>query len=703
MAIASESTGQIANSLEQAVSYPVAEVMEPLRNSNSLIDAFSAIELLEQNGEYGMAASSLISVLPYYVEAYGVTATRRKLEDYIATAPTLRNQIAEILAQSYLISETPCHALAYTSDIVSGDVWASIIMRCPDAKESIYASMRSLRQDLSNRSREKFDAGVYERLVSLGAGTEAEEYAENMGTGHDSWQKFERLVLSGDILSAIKQLAHDDVVPEKICDAAGLLASSGYHHEAVDYLRNEMNRVPDDQIALASSIAWLLGAKEYSDKIQDSASLDGLTASERAELLTQESIRRWLQSTPGSRMTTVFEVIMSYASAHREHRDAIIQAVNDEIEKRSSKVSYYISAAQTASNAGLHEAAREWINRVTSMQPASDFVWRSLSKEQAMLGMETEAWQSLEEGARCSLSLDDYWQRAWSMHQKSGIQVRRNINAARLEIQPKNSEFLTEAVGIELELGHIERAQEMSELAYSSGRQGVVSTIVEAYERADALSSLPTVISSGAGSSALAAKARVKMAMSEDEAAAISFSESAMQAPWPPDAYSSAIDRYLEKSQLLRVEQLTALWLKNYPHSASAYATRAVLSLEHNNLDNAWRDYLKARELSFSSDLWIGRIIRNAALNDQRDFAHKVYDYEQTHGSLNSEIWLSEILHAYLDEKKFGGGEKKSREFATQGMRFIDDVVPGSGIVLMNNRELRAEYEQLKSQTKDGI
>ncbi|MBQ9395740.1 MAG: hypothetical protein IJU23_09540 [Proteobacteria bacterium] len=703
MAIASESTGQIANSLEQAVSYPVAEVMEPLKDSGSLVDAFSAIELFEQNGEYAMAASSLISVLPYYVEANGVTATRRKLEDYSDNAPAYRSKAAEILAQSYLQGETPCDALAYTSDIVSGDVWASLLMRCPNAKESIYASMQSLRQGLISRNREKLDDDVYERLVLNGAGAMAEEYAEKMGLWHDTWQKFERLLRSGDVLAAIKQLAHEGVEPEKICDAAGLLASAGYGREAADYLRGEMSRVPDDQKVLASAIAWLLGAQEYSDNIRDSASLDGLTALEKADLLTKESVTRWLKSTPGSRMAAVLEVIMAYASANPAHRDAMIDAINAEIGSRSSKVSYYISAAQAASDAGLHEAARDWLLQVTSMQPASDFVWRSLSKEQAMLGMESEAWKSLEEGARCSSTLDDYWQRAWTMHQKSGVQVRRNINAARLELQPRNSEFLTEAVGIELELGQIERAGEMSKLAYESGRQGVVMAIVEAYERADALSSLPVEISSGAGSSALAAKARVLMAQSEDEAAAVNFSESAMQAPWPPNAYSDAIDRYLEKSQWLRVEQLTALWLKNYPHSAPAYATRAVLAIEQGNAENAWQDYLKARELSFSSDTWIGRIIRNAALNDRREFARKVYEFEQNHGSLKSEIWLNEILDAYLDDKNLGSDGKISREFATQGMRFIDDVIPGSVIVLMNNRQLRAEYEQLKSRTKDGI
>lgn len=698
MAIASESLGQTANSLEQAVNYPAAEVMEPLRNSGSFVDAFSAIDLLEQNGENVMAASSLISILPYYVEAYGITATRRKLEDVSSGVPSFRSQAAEILANSYLMGETPCEALAYTSEIVSGDVWASLLMRCPDAKESIYTSLRSLRDGMSGRSRIKLDEGIYDRLVMSGADTLAKEYSERMGIWHSAWQKFEGLLHSGNILSALKQLAHEDIDGEKICEAAGLLASAGYVREASDYLRHEMDRVPEDQIILASSIAWLLGIKDYSDKIKDDISLDELTTSEKSNLLTKESIHRWLSTTPGSRMKSVFEVIMAYASTTPDEYSTIIQSVNSEIESRHSKVSYYISAAQAASDAGLHEASRDWLERTTAMQPASDYVWRALSREYAILGLETEAWNALEEGARCSSTLDDYWQRAWTMHQQSGIQVRKNINAARLALEPRNCEFLIEAVGIELELGQIERAGEMAKLAYSSGRQSVILSIVEAYERAEALSSLPDELSSGTGSSSLSAKARVLMSLSEDEAAAIKYSESAMQAPWPPKAYSSAVDRYLNKSQLFRVEQLTALWLKNYPHSASAYAARAVLSLEQNRIDNAWQDYLKARELSFSTETWIGQIIRNTALNDRREFARRVYEYEREHGSLKPEIWLNEILKVYLDDKNQRHSEKNALEFATQGLRFIDEVMSVSGIVLMNNKQLRASYEYLKSQ-----
>ena len=460
MAIASESEGQISLSLEKAIESPTAEVMDPLRESGSIQDAFSAIELFEQNGEHEMAISALLSVLPWYVEAHGVISSKNMLNSLSEKLPTYRAKAADILAKSALIGETPCDALAYASDISDPVVWGMMLNRCKDAGENIISNLRDLRSGMSRQYKTSFDESVYKTLIDAQNAEAAILYAEEMGLQNTAFEHFERIIKAGDTLSALKQLAHDDVEPIEIKFVVSELASRGYTREAVDYLRSEMPRIPDTERAMISGAAILLGANDdifLSSLMENGATgISDLTDIETSRTVSVQMIEKWLAETPTTQMSYVMNTAMTCASMNPDLHDGILNAVKMETDRRNSKRTLYMTAALAAADKDLHQDALKFLESLRQILPGSDYVHRMISAEQAILGDEKGAWRSLEEGARCTDQLGNYWTRAAEMHVSSGIQLRKNINSAQREIQPHRADLLASAAALELEAGNIE-------------------------------------------------------------------------------------------------------------------------------------------------------------------------------------------------------------------------------------------------------
>ncbi len=700
MALDSESQGQIAMSLEEAIAPPVAEVMDPLRENGSYLDAFSAIELFEQNGEYEMATASLLSVLPYYVEARGITTATRSLKTYSESQPAYQSSIARILAGYLLMGDTPCDALAYAADLEDQSVWARLLIRCQEAQSSIFSSIRDTRQSMSKRRRVRFDEGLYQELVQAGQASIAMKYAQEMEMADGAYEQFERMLLAGSPLDALTGLAKMPVDPEKITDVYGMLVSYGYTKEALDYARQQMNRIPERDKTGISASAILLGAKDkvFLDNIPGDRpdAYESMMPWEVSELIALDELKRWLRDTPTSHMTPVIHIAMQCASRQEQKADEILTATEEAIGQHHSRVSLYVTASQEAVKEGLYQGSLRFLNKLADMVPASDYVHRLYSISLARLGKTNEAWRELEEGSRCTSQLTDYWQRAADMHAESSIEIRQNINAARRRTHPRMSSLLVEAAALSLEQGQIEDANQWAHQAYDSGHHKVLPDLANAYEAANAMNAFPEDLCRGSGTTATNIQARIALAKGDENTAIEKLSDAILSSPWPPDAYAQIIEIMMEQGRMDRVEQLIAQWMSHFPHASRPYAYRAVYDIEQDKTEDAWSDYLSARKRALDTSFWIGPLIQETAKRHKLELAQKLHHNEKLLGSLDDKIWLQNMLTVFSNKDLAAKQQIPYGEYASQGMRFIHAVLPSADFIAKQDAELNARYQTLK-------
>ncbi len=701
MALSTESEGLIASSLEKAIDAPVAEVMDPLVSNESMMDAISAIDLFEQTGELEMASASLLRILPYYVEARGITAALRALKDDTEAVENYRTDAINVLAGHASIGETPCEALVYRSELDDPKVWATLIERCPDAQTSLFSSLKSLRAKFIERYKENFDAIVYDTLVDRHRVKEAKSYAEAMGLALTPYDSFERAIYAGNALDALKQVTVNPVSPEDMPHVFSLLVNAGFSREAIDYAENHINEMrADEQLGVASA-AVLLGA----DEKKFGAILPGATpkiyetmdSRDVARLVAVSGIRTWLKTTPSAEISLVIETALKCATVNEGQKAEILQAIDEEISHRSSRLPLTVTVAQSELDANLNKEADAHLSQMRRMLPSSDYVYRMSSVASARMGNQNEAWQYLEEGSLCATDLSDYWNRASEQHSNSPLSLRQKINEIRRSIWPRDTKLQIEAIRLSLENGDGSSAELWANEAYKTGGYGAISQIADAYIEANAVSAIPEVILTENTSVTQQIRGRIQLERGETEAASQTFSDAAKRAPWPPKVYGEAIEAFLEHSHPEKAEQLIALMMKNYPHSATAYAYRAAYFLREKKTEEAWNDYMTARRLSVSTNSWLGLLVRETVLLNEIAFAQKVFEYESSHGSNDETIWLDSVISVSLNETLCAREGKTKEEFARQGMNYLEQVVPQAGLFMRNNPELSARFSRMKS------
>ena len=697
MALESESDGQIAQSLEEAISAPVAEVMDPLRDNGSMLDAFEAIDLFEQNGEFEMAIASLLSVLEEYLQTRGVSATLRALQDYSDAAPGYERVVARILAQHALMGDNPCSAMGYVSQLQSPEIWAHILIRCTDAQQNVLSAMDDLRSSMTHNRRASFDDDLYQSLLSAKKVDAAELYANRMGYANTPFEQFQRMFESSGALAALKELAKNPVENDKIRDVYTTLVAAGYTTEANEYAKEQMEIIPEDMRTYISASAVLLGNHDevFVRNLPGHSpnDLPLMTDEESAQLLSVDAILAWLNDTPTSKLAPVIQTAVHCAYINEAQHDAVLRAVENEIDNRHNKMALYTTLAQTEFEIGLHQDAYRMYQKLTQMQPASDYYYRMLSASEARIGHTDDAWKTAQNGARVANNLVQYWDETAKLHQTSPNQLRMNINDAQLALSPANPDILAERAGIVLQNGSPEQANVFALKAYQSGKNRILPKLANLYAQENALAAMPDEICSGSENSKLQCTARIESAKGNQQAAEENSLLAAKTSPWPIQTYAELAQQYIDQKKWPQAEQAIAQMMANFPHAYTPYVSRAIYALAQNQSDEAWNDYLQARKLSLDTKPWISNLVRASAIAQNTDFAKRLYQSEIDLGTIDEDLWANTLTQTFLDSQNAQILSISPKQLAQNGLQFIEQVLPR--MAYMGSDEKRMQMTKL--------
>ena len=703
MALDSESLGLMALSLEAAAAPPAADVLGLLESRGAMQEAFHALDTYAQNGEYVLALSGLLRLLPEYVQGRGVVATRRALEDYVDMASEYRSEVSAHLVNHALMGARPCDAMAWISDVSDGAVWAHVMMRCEEASSVLTNHLRSKRAAMSYRVRAGFDQQVYAGFVRQGAGERARQYAEDMGIELTSFEHFERMMYSGMTLEALRHLEQTPVLASEILEVMRILSGFGYHAETVAYAQSHIGELSSEDAVRAASMAVLLGgsAEAFSSYLPgEAAQYVDYAPSDVVKLIAVGHIESWLQSTPTYRLGSVLEVALACAAADGSSRDAILAAIDQALLKHDRLNSLLITYGQHAMDMGLYDVAASVYGRLVQSMPSSDYAHRMYSVALARLNRLDEAWLELAEGARCADMVLDYWQRSAELHVDSPVSLRLKINGEHRALAPRSADLYVKAAGYAIESGDIANAQLWSRQAYEYGRYSVLEDLAQVWIASNALSEIPAEILSASTSMTLGIEARQAYQNGDKDLAIRRFEESASRAPWPLKVWIQNATFFKEAGDMPKYEQTIAQMMKAYPHAYEPYIQRAIYALMHQRVEDAWSDYQLARALAFEAGDWHLPLVAAAASQFEVDFVKRIYAQDQSLGILKAEKWLETLVNVYANERLAVQNQHTAKDWAQKGLKLIHQILPKPLIFAKTNADLHARYVALEQSAR---
>ena len=704
LALVSEEEGQIANSLEQAVEPPMANVLDPLAKHGALMDIYDAIDQFEANGEHALAATALWDVFDSYVESRGIVVARRAFETYSETAwqsvPSYRAAAAAKLVELSLMGEDSCQGLAKLSELEDPVVWAHLAAQCASGREVIFASLRDLRASMRRAKRDEFDRVIYRTFVQDRQGELASRYIDEMGIEDGVFARFERRLASDDVLGALREITDTPVPGDEVIEVLRALVAHGYVREGISYARNEISRVPEADRAGIAAIAALEGAN---DEVFVKSLPGGFTHYEQLDgesiyrVVALSGIKQWLAETPTRNLNRVMDIVIRTAAAHEAERSAIVDAVLEEIARRDSRPTLYIQYAQQTLDADMPAEAMRGLDLVAAMLPSSDLVYRLISVAKADLGDVAGCIDALEEGARWANLVPDYWESVWEMHKNSPLEVRASINRARAQLEPRNASILVEVVSEALERGDFADAEAKAHEALKYGGVPVVAKLADAYEKSGNLAKMPPALADGETSSHLSVQARLALANGDVSSSSTLFAEAAQRSSRPIDMYSAAAEAYIHESKWEKVEQLASQMMTRYPHAYRPYAYRAAVEVSRGLSDDAFSDYLEARKRAAETRSWIGILVKAAAGMENMALLRRIYDHEQTHGTLDEAVWVTAISELYLEKTSACRADAATSELAPaeMGMFIIRELLPNALLAVKDHKDARAMLSRL--------
>ncbi|MBQ9242198.1 MAG: hypothetical protein IJ165_03065 [Proteobacteria bacterium] len=705
LALASEQDGLIANSLEQAVELPMANVLDPLSKYGAKMDIFDAIDLFAENGEHALAAKALWDVFDDYVESRGIVDARRALETYSDAAwqgvPANRAAVAERLVSLSLMGEDRCAGLGRLNALSDPVIMARLAAQCASGSDAVFAAMRDLRASMRKARRDEYDSSVYRTFVQDGHEALAARYIEMMGIEDSAYARFERRIASGDVLGALREVTETPVAADEVLDVLRVLVAHGYVREGLAYASGEMSRVPDADRAGIAAIAVLEGAndavfvKSLPGAFSHYEQLDGESIYRVAAL---SGIEHWLSDTPARSLGRVLEIVMRSAAAHEAERPELIAAVLNAIEQRNTRPSLYVQYAQQAIRHHMYAEAMRGLEPLVAMLPSSDLVYRLISVARAGIGDIQGSIDALEEGARWAVQVPDYWENAREMHRESPLEIRARITQASAEIEPRNASVLVAKVSEALERGDFSGAEENARLALKYGGVSVIHKIADAYEMAGMLAKMPADLADGETSSHLGVQARLALANGDISSSAMLFAEAAQRSFHPIDMYAEAADAYIHEGKWERVEQLASQMMTRYPHAYRPYAYRAAVEISRGQADEAFSDYLEARKRAAETRSWIGILVKAAAEMGNMALLRRIYAHEQTHGTLDEAAWVTAISELFLAKTSScieAAKETSELAPAEMGMFIIRELLPNALLAVKDHTDARAMLSRL--------
>ena len=692
MALDAEDEGQISISLENAIDKPIAEVLEPLSERHHIFDIMDAIDKFKAAGEYTMALSALLKILPEYIQIKGPTATRHELTELSELEPDMQTSASKILALHDLLGNDPCQAMDQKERLEDPSVWARLTLRCPEANDSIYSTLRTMRSAFPKDKRQWFDQTYIDTLISMRQNKLAGLYAENMGISVTSYENFENLLSQGSSLEALKSLELFPVSSNEMIQVIRTLSDYGYTKEALEYIHTNWDKIPDSMQPQVAGIALMLGdsSEKYIKLISSNKSehFDTLDNASIEHIVTIDVLKQWLSNTPTQNMNKVIGLALVKASQNAAPKDEILQLIRQEIDRRSGKATLRINAALYALRAGLLEFALEMIEKSEHSYPTSDLIYRLKSMIFADMHQDDKAIQSLDEGALYVPTVSLYWDVVAIAHEHSSLPIRQHINQVRRKMEPRNIDLMVESVGLSLEAGDFESARQTAETALSYGSTGVATKLVNVYDSTHMLSRIPPQLAAGTSSQNYELEARIAIAQKQPEVATQKYIDAASRSAWPIDVYVRGIELMLTHQFYAEAEQLIAKLEKDWPHAYMSDCYRAVFDLINHQPDKAWQDYETAKSKSMDTNPWTARIALAALQQQDLNFAKRLYESEIKSGTIQASVWIKTIVSHYLDEDSALKAKQSSSEYAVKGLDYIEQLLPNAVYVIRQDDSL---------------
>lgn len=670
MALDSGDIGKINLSLARACSTPVAEVMDGLVDKGAMLDAFDAIDSLEAQGHFDMAAASLLRVQDAYVQARGVFATRQKLLNLKTHAPGAGHEIDKLLAKNELMGQSPCNAITHMTNVTDAELWAKALSLCKTEQNLLWTTLMAVRNTIFVTQRSDFDDLIASELALSRQADLLTLYAQKTGMKAPVASLFQSLIATQNAHQALRYLEENEVPDAIVPELIATLASFGYDHEAIELAQKRFDLAPQGLQRVIGIQGLMLGSQDsrFLAAVNDSNpnDIDDHVLEPLSAQLSDAQIKAWIAKTPTTMMDKVIATAI-FSARDPKRRNAILSALNADIDGRPQRASLLFSLAKHAQAQGLDDAALAAIYKIQEALPTSESSYRDASVILERLGRPDEAWEQLKRGEKRSNSRVQFWKHAQEEHAQANVAYRQKINALQRQIETRNPTLALEQLSLLLE---IQNHKDANTLALDLG-QYKASDVAKIYIEHDALAQIPAVFYEKQSALGYELKARRALSKGEQDVAAAAFAQAAAVSAWPLESYREAIESFISANAWDRVEQFTSLAFDAYPHAYYPYLYRAIIKLETGKTAESLDDIQEALKRELSPGPIFGRYLRAVAEKNQKDLSLKSIAELSKLGTIQDSVMLDWLLPYFANEKNAAKAGQSPAVFANSCIDFL--------------------------------
>lgn len=688
LALENGQPGQISQSLSAAITPPVADVMTPLTQAHAYQNGIDAIEAFENNADFDRAASALLSLLPYYVQARGKTAAHHALQRYSEHTSGFHSDIAQAQANLYLSGDDPCMAYPFTKTTQDPAQYLSLAARCLPYHSAIVSDLKSLRAALTPTARSAFDLSLSNAFVQMT--TLPDDFLTPVGIQLSAKHQILRALSKGDLLNALFYAQQQRVQPHQHIEIITALAAEGAHKEAADYTNLVFEQMNDDERANAAAIAMIFGhrnetytnalKKTYPSLFNHLSTLDPSVHLPLDTALLEHNIAAADIDT----LPNIIRLSLNAASAAPDDHARIVNLLLDTIQKQPNADTCLKLFVTHASRLGLYQDALRALTPLLHANPDNADLYRAQSLAFSGLNQLDDAWQSLLTGATTAHHKIDYWQLAAQDHHASDLSLQQRIVNELRRSLPHQYRYIVQAADIALQRNDIETAQNLALSALDIGGPAASAAIADTFEKNNALLHLPDAFTQTHSATAFAIRAKQELAQKHHAQAADAWITAAKSSPWPLSIYESAWNAFLQNQRYDDAEHIIAYMIDTWPHAAASHAARAVYNLALGKIQDAYTDYLNTRSRDITHH-YTPLIAAHALQLNHSDFAQKIIRDEQARASLD----IAATIHAFASLPSANNANPEKNDFAQRAIAFLDKNLPSSLFYATLNKAAR--------------
>lgn len=680
-AIDSGDRGQVVLALDNALNSPrsdYATIIDALRKKGAYLDIIDIVDDAIESGNYVVALSTILSILPQYIARYGIEQTSLVLQGYADQVGSLRGDVDAAVARLWLISDDPCRAYSYAHALEDPEIWYDFLVKCPGAYSSSIDAINVSRTKVSEAERRIFDESFInaeKRRFHFN-----DEAIDAIGIELSPINRFERAMANDRPLDAVQSLELHLPMPEQLPVIANVFAAHGYNKEISDTLDFSAKALTHAQLAQIACARILAGDDEprlRRDVLRAPETLASLDKSIVRIVVSPGDIEKAISTVPANQADD-FLVVMAKSFANSDADDGLWNVAQKFISSLPNSAARWQLFASALFDSESYDFSIKSYEILEKLMPSSDFVDRSYARALAKVGSSSKAWMALERGERCTNSIHDYWKRVRVEHEDSPLELRQKIVERLHALEPWGLATMRDAVTIALEQGNDAAAHDWATKAYEIGGVAAIHSIVSVYERFDKLARLPETIVQGTSAAALMAAARKSFAKGERQQAIEYWSRSFERSAWPLDDFGNVAQQLLFEALDLNgkgdngFEQITAQMVKQWPFAIQPAVFRVVGELMHAEEDKV--PDLSATTLPEAR----AELVAYAVLIGKNDLARKILDEERKTANFNADAYALAFVNAFSPSKLGQWCPKTADTRLQNGVTFVLENLIGN-------------------------